>query len=63
LDWNKLSLFQRGKDTDRIDLLYKIHYLQWTGIKPLDKVLGMLGILLVLALSALGARLLFSRGS
>lgn len=63
LDWNKLSLFQRGKDTDRIDLLYKIHYLQWTGIKPLDKVLGMLGILLVLALSALGARLLFSKGS
>lgn len=62
LDWNRLSLSQRGRDTDRIDLLYKIHYLQWTGVRTLDKVLGMLGILLVLVLSALGARLFFSRG-
>ena len=32
LDWNRLALTQRGKDTDRIDLLYRIHYLQWTGV-------------------------------
>lgn len=62
MDWSRLALSQRGKDTDRIDTLYKIHYLQWTGIKSLDYVLGALGIILVLALSGLGARLFFSRG-
>jgi hypothetical protein len=62
LDWARLTLGQRGKDTDRIDLLYKIHYLQWTGVNSLDKVLGALGIILVLVLSALGARLFFGRG-
>jgi len=36
--------------------------LQWTGIKGVDKVLGGLGILLVLALSLLGARLFFGKG-
>lgn len=62
LDWNRLALTQRGKDTDRLDALYKIHYLQWTGVKGVDKVLGALGILLVLALSLLGARLFFAKG-
>jgi hypothetical protein len=62
LDWTRLAFTQRGKDTDRIDLLYKIHYLQWTGVNRLDKVLGALGIILVLVLSGLGARLFFSRG-
>lgn len=57
LDWNTLSLQQRGKDTDRIDLLYKIHYLQWTGIRSVDKVLGLVGIVLVIVLTWLGARL------
>ena len=54
LDWNGLSLSQRGPDTDRIDLLYKIHYLQWTGISALDKILGPLGLTLVFTLSILG---------
>jgi hypothetical protein len=58
LDWKRLSLSQRGKDTNRIDTIYKIHYLQWTGLESLDKVLGAIGILLTLALSVLGARLL-----
>ena len=62
LDWNRLALTQRGKDTDRLDAFYKIHYLQWTGITGIDKVLGALGILLVLTLSLLGARLFFSKG-
>lgn len=62
LDWNRLALSQRGVDTDRIDALYRIHYLQWTGMKSVDQVLGALGILLVLALSLLGARLFFARG-
>jgi len=59
LDWGRLSLTQTGKDTDRIDTLYKIHYLQWTGVKTVDKVLGGLGIILLLALALLGARLFF----
>jgi len=57
LNWNRLSLQQTGKDTDRIDLLYKIHYLQWTGVKWLDKILGMLGLALIVSLSILGLML------
>ncbi|MFY9573267.1 MAG: PepSY domain-containing protein [Blastocatellia bacterium] len=63
LDWNRLALAQRGKDTDRIDTIYKIHYLQWTGVESVDRVVGALGILLLLLLSALGARLFFGKGS
>ena len=62
LDWNRLSFQQRGKDTERIDLLYKIHYLQWTGIKSVDKALGLTGPMLILVLTALGARLAIRRG-
>jgi hypothetical protein len=54
LDWKRLSLQQRGTDTDRIDLLYRIHYLQWTGITVIDRILGPVGLALVLALSILG---------
>lgn len=62
LDWSRLALSQRGADTDRIDALYKIHYLQWTGMKAVDQVLGALGILLVVSLSVLGTILFFRRG-
>jgi len=62
LDWSRLTLTQRGKDTDWIDFFYKIHYLQWTGAAVADKVLGAAGILLLLALGAFGARLFFSKG-
>lgn len=61
LDWDSMSLRQRGRDTDRIDLLYKVHYLQWTGVAFVDKVVGIVGILLVLALTVLGALLAFRR--
>jgi hypothetical protein len=62
LDWKRLSLAQRGKDTNRIDTIYKIHYLQWTGLESVDKILGAVGILLTIALSLLGARLLLRKG-
>lgn len=62
LDWSRLALSQRGVDTDRIDALYRIHYLQWTGMKSVDQVLGALGLLLVVALSVLGVRLFFAKG-
>lgn len=58
LDWNRLSLSQRGQDTDRIDWFYKVHYLQWTGIATIDRVLGLTGLTLIVVLSLLGARLL-----
>lgn len=61
LNWSRLSLQQRGKDTDRIDLLYKIHYLQWTGNKTLDKILGPLGLGLILSLSGIGLVLAFTK--
>lgn len=57
LDWNRLALQQTGKDTERIDVLYKIHYLQWTGMKSVDRVLGMTGLVLLVALAAFGAKL------
>ena len=53
LDWKRLTLQQRGRDTDRIDLLYRIHYLQWTGITVIDRILGPVGLALVLTLSIL----------
>ena len=61
-DWNRLALQQRGRDTDRIDRLYKIHYLQWTGQKTVDKVLGFAGLVLLTVLITLGARLAFQPG-
>jgi hypothetical protein len=63
LDWNRLALQQRGRDTARIDTLYRIHYLQWTGQKTLDKILGLLGLLLIVTLTGLGVRLAFGRGA
>jgi hypothetical protein len=59
LDWPTLSLAQEGRDTRRIDLLYRIHYLQWTGQELLDRCVGFLGLLSLLLLAALGVRLAF----
>jgi len=61
LDWNRLTLQQRGRDTARIDALYRVHYLQWTGYKTLDKILGLVGLVLLVTLTYLGARLAFWR--
>jgi hypothetical protein len=62
LDWNRMSLQQKGRDTDRIDRLYRIHYLQWTGVRSVDRVMGIVGIALVLVLTSLGGWLAFKRG-
>jgi len=63
LNWNRMTLQQKGRDTDRIDLLYRIHYLQWTGVRSVDRVVGLIGIALVLTLTSLGAWLAFRRGT
>lgn len=57
LDWNRLALQQRGSDTALIDALYRVHYLQWTGIALVDQVLGLLGLGLLILMTLLGARL------
>jgi hypothetical protein len=63
LDWTRLSLQQHGPDTARIDWLYRIHYLQWTGFKSVDRVLGFVGLSLVLVLTSLGGILFFKRNA
>lgn len=61
VDWNRPSLQQKGKDTDRIDLLYKAHYLQWTSVTFIDRMVRIAGIVLMSALTTLGAWLAFKR--
>ncbi|MGJ8687923.1 MAG: PepSY domain-containing protein [Gammaproteobacteria bacterium] len=59
LNWDTLSLRQYGNDTRWIDRLYQVHYLQWTGNDLLDKVLGVLGLLLLVAISITGSMMIF----
>jgi hypothetical protein len=57
-----MSLQQKGRDTDRIDRLYRIHYLQWTGVKSIDRVVGFVGDCLALVLTSLGGWLVLEEG-
>jgi hypothetical protein len=41
------AISQRGHDTDRIDWLYRLHYLSWTGNRTLDRALAVLGLALI----------------
>jgi hypothetical protein len=61
LNWTEMRLYQKGEDTDFINTMYKVHYLQWTGIKSLDKYLGILGLALVIILAGLGVVMTFRR--
>lgn len=61
LNWQKMSLHQRGTDTEFISIMYQIHYLKWTGIKAIDNVLGIIGLALVLILAFVGILLSFKR--
>lgn len=54
LDWNTLTFRQSGRDTRTINWLYRIHYLEWTGIEALDKVVGILGPLFVVLIAMFG---------
>jgi uncharacterized iron-regulated membrane protein len=46
-DPSTMRLWQEGRDTKRIDWLYRIHYLQWTGNELLDKILAIGGLALI----------------
>lgn len=61
LNWQKMTLYQQGADTDFINLLYDIHYLRWTGNKTLDQYLGVIGLLLVLLLAVIGTWMTINR--
>lgn len=61
LNWPQMTLRQQGKDTDWINTIYDIHYLRWTGIKALDQVLGVVGLLLVVLLAGVGTYLTFKK--
>lgn len=56
------QISQRGGDTDRIDWLYRIHYLQWTGNRIIDRVLAVLGLVLIWAVLVPGVVLFVRRG-
>ncbi len=61
LHWPTLSISQRGRDSRWIDRIYSIHYLQWTGVPALDKLLGIFGLGLLIYISFNGARMAFPR--
>ncbi|MEO8505814.1 MAG: hypothetical protein ABI609_18105 [Acidobacteriota bacterium] len=57
VDWPTLAFGQSGHDTELIDALYRVHYLQWTGLKTLDRVVGFCGLIGVAVLALFGLRL------
>ncbi|MDG1906076.1 MAG: hypothetical protein P8I38_10675 [Arenicella sp.] len=58
LSWNSLSITQSGSDTQWINRLYRWHYLQWTGIDLVDRLLGIVGLGLLFAMTFVGFKLL-----
>lgn len=63
LDWHTLTLSQTGQDTQLINLLYQVHYLQWTPFKGINQVLGIFGLLLLISLTVLGVKLYIKQRS
>jgi hypothetical protein len=56
-DWDTMRFSQRGADTRRINMIYRIHYLQWTGTHWGDRALPLIGLIGLMALGILGLRL------
>jgi uncharacterized iron-regulated membrane protein len=52
---------QHGPDTARIDWLYRIHYLQWTGNATIDRAFAVFGLLLIWAVMSPGLVLFVRR--
>lgn len=57
LDWPSLTLRQAGADTEFINRLYSLHYLQWTPNAVLNRGLAILALIGLLVLSIVGIRL------
>lgn len=60
LNWNNMSLQQKGKDREFIDTLYKIHYLQWTKWDKANTIFGVVGLIGLFSLTLLGFFLFLS---
>jgi hypothetical protein len=60
LNWERLVLRQKGEDTKLINMLYKIHYLQWTPFKGINKYMGIMGLILLMTLTVFGIKLYLS---
>jgi hypothetical protein len=61
LNWQQLSIRQQGADSRLINLLYKLHYLQFTDNAFVNKTLATLALLLLVALSVFGVVISLSR--
>lgn len=61
MNWDNLSFSQQGRDTRWINQIYSIHYLEWTGVRWLDKVLGLSGLALLLYMTYSGGKLALGR--
>ncbi|MGE0545630.1 MAG: PepSY domain-containing protein [Kofleriaceae bacterium] len=61
VDRKTARLSQRGDDTDRIDWLYRIHYLQWTNNPAIDRVIAIGGLIWIWAVLLPGLVLFLRR--
>lgn len=61
VDWDSLTLSQRGPDTRWIDRVYDIHYLRWTGFEIFDRIFGLFGLFLLVYMTYSGARMALGR--
>ena len=57
VNWDGLKLNQIGSDRHFIDWLYKVHYLQWPPWRSANYVFGIVGLLLLVTLTAIGLRI------
>lgn len=60
LNWEQLTMWQKGEDTKLINTLYKIHYLQWTPFKELNQYMGIIGLILLMTLTVFGLKIYIS---
>ena len=60
VNWDRLTLRQKGDDTDFINTLYKIHYLQWTPYDEVNQYMGIIGLALLMTLTFLGLKIYIS---
>ncbi|MEH6548604.1 MAG: PepSY domain-containing protein [Pseudomonadales bacterium] len=63
LKWGSMVLRQKGSDTEFINLLYRLHYLQWTSHAEANRYLATLAIILLSSLSIFGFFLAFKQRS
>lgn len=61
VNWDSLSMSQRGPDTRWIDRVYDIHYLRWTGFEVFDRIFGLFGLFLLMYMTYSGARMALGR--